>query len=86
MTISVQIISPDNFLVCAQLEGAATLEQMKRTVEDLVGYLYRECSFPTGCFLMTGTGTVPPNDFTLESGDSVRVSIDGIGTLENTVA
>lgn len=80
-SVALEIVRGDE----TAFEGAATLEQMKRTVEDLVEYLYRECSFPTGCFLMTGTGTVPPNDFTLKSGDSVRVSIDGIGTLENTV-
>ena len=59
---------------------------MKRTPEELVGYLFRETSFPTGVFLMTGTGIVPGQDFTLQSGDEVSITIDGIGTLTNPVA
>ena len=62
------------------------ISQMKRQHTELVSFLYRECSFPFGCFLMTGTGIVPPDDFTLQSGDEIRISIDGIGTLENVVA
>ena len=49
-------------------------------------YLFRDNSFPAGCFLLTGTGIVPPSDFTLSSGDEIRIAIDGIGTLENAVA
>jgi 2-dehydro-3-deoxy-D-arabinonate dehydratase len=67
-------------------EGTVTLGQMKRTPEELVSYVYRECSFPNGCLIMTGTGIVPPNDFTLQSGDEIRIRIDGIGELINTVA
>ena len=59
---------------------------MKRTPDELVGYLFRETSFPTGVFLMTGTGIVPGQDFTLQSGDEVSITIDGIGTLTNPVA
>jgi 2-dehydro-3-deoxy-D-arabinonate dehydratase len=66
--------------------GETSLEQMKRTPEELVGYLFRETSFPTGVFLMTGTGIVPGQDFTLQSGDEVSITIDGIGTLTNPVA
>jgi 2-dehydro-3-deoxy-D-arabinonate dehydratase len=62
------------------------LKNMKRKPEELVSYLYRECSFPYGCLLMTGTGIVPPSDFTLQSGDQVVIAIDGIGTLVNEVA
>jgi 2-dehydro-3-deoxy-D-arabinonate dehydratase len=62
------------------------ISQMKRTHTDLVSYLYKECSFPNGCFLMTGTGIVPPNSFTLQSGDSIIITIEHIGTLKNTVA
>jgi 2-dehydro-3-deoxy-D-arabinonate dehydratase len=65
--------------------GDTKLSQMKRTFEDLAGYLFRELSFPTGVFLMTGTGVVPGTDFTLQSGDEIRISIDGIGTLANRV-
>ncbi len=61
------------------------LSQMKRRQEELVSYVYKECSFPHGCFIMTGTGIVPPNDFTLQKGDVIKISIDGIGELENTV-
>ncbi|GAB3042735.1 fumarylacetoacetate hydrolase family protein [Spirosoma pulveris] len=62
------------------------INQMKRQHTELVSFLYRECSFSFGCFLMTGTGIVPPDSFTLQSGDEVKITIDGIGTLENVVA
>lgn len=65
--------------------GSTTLEKMKRRPEELVEYLFRETSFPNGCFLMTGTGIVPPDSFTLMPGDLVEVAIDGIGALRNTV-
>ena len=61
------------------------LNQMKRQLEELVHFLTLECSFPNGCFLMTGTGIVPPDDFSLISKDVVNISIEGIGTLSNTV-
>ena len=66
--------------------GSTTLSEIKRDLTSLVEFLYRETSFPQGCVLLTGTGVVPPDDFTLQGGDEVRVSIDGIGTLENTVS
>ena len=59
---------------------------MRRTEEELTEFLFREMSFDNGVFLLTGTGIVPPDDFTLTSGDVVRISIEGIGTLENPVA
>jgi 2-dehydro-3-deoxy-D-arabinonate dehydratase len=59
---------------------------MKRSLPELAGYLYRACIFPTGCFLMTGTGIVPADDFTLQQGDEIIISIDGIGELRNSVA
>ena len=62
-----------------------TLSRMKRSLDELAGFLFLECAFPQGCFLMTGTGMVPPPDFTLRVGDHVRISIDGIGTLANIV-
>ncbi|HLH40604.1 MAG TPA: fumarylacetoacetate hydrolase family protein [Bryobacteraceae bacterium] len=65
--------------------GTTTLASMKRDFKLLVEYLFRENSFPNGCFLMTGTGIVPPDSFTLDHGDEIRISIDGIGTLENAV-
>jgi 2-dehydro-3-deoxy-D-arabinonate dehydratase len=61
------------------------LSQMKRTPATLAEYLFRENTFPNGCFLMTGTGIVPPDDFTLQPGDDIRITIPVIGTLHNTV-
>lgn len=66
-------------------EGKTGISQIKRGFEELVSYLYMETSFTYGCLLMTGTGIVPPNDFTLRSGDEVRITVDEIGTLINTV-
>ena len=66
-------------------EGSTALSQMRRAPEDLVAFLYRETSFPLGCVLLTGTGVVPPDDFTLESRDEVRIEIAGIGALVNCV-
>jgi 2-dehydro-3-deoxy-D-arabinonate dehydratase len=65
--------------------GATTLAELKRAPADLAAYLFRENMFPFGAFLMTGTGIVPPDDFTLAPGDKVRITIDPIGTLENDV-
>jgi 2-dehydro-3-deoxy-D-arabinonate dehydratase len=62
-----------------------SISRMKRSLAELAGYLYRECDFPYGSFLMTGTSLVPPNDFTLQEGDVVSISIDHIGNLVNTV-
>jgi 2-dehydro-3-deoxy-D-arabinonate dehydratase len=67
-------------------QGSVALSQMKRTPEELVSFVFRECSFPYGCLIMTGTGIVPEHDFTLRSGDEIRISIDGIGTLVNEVS
>jgi 2-dehydro-3-deoxy-D-arabinonate dehydratase len=66
-------------------DEGTTLKELKRTPLELVSYLYREASFPHGAFLMTGTGVVPPDSFTLLPGDRVDISIDGIGTLSNVV-
>ena len=66
-------------------EGSIAISQMKRKPEELVSFVYRECSFPYGCLIMTGTGIVPENDFTLKSGDEILISINGIGTLKNEV-
>lgn len=62
------------------------LSQMKRTPEELTSFIFRECSFPFGCMIMTGTGIVPGNDFTLQSGDEIEITIDNIGKLVNVVA
>lgn len=65
--------------------GDTTLDQMKRQPEELVAYLYCDQTFSAGCFLFTGTGIVPPDSFTLKTGDNIRITIDGIGTLPNPV-
>ena len=65
--------------------GSTHLTQLKRSPESLVEYLFRDNAFPNGCVLLTGTGIVPPDDFTLQSGDGIRITIDCIGTLTNVV-
>jgi 2-dehydro-3-deoxy-D-arabinonate dehydratase len=65
--------------------GEITLQSMKRKEEELASYLYKECSFPQGSILLTGTGIVPGNDFTLLSGDKISITIEHIGTLVNIV-
>ena len=67
-------------------EGTTTLGAMKRRPEELVDYLFRETTFPMGCVLLTGTGVVPPDDFTLAPGDTITITIPPIGTLVNRVA
>lgn len=66
-------------------KGEITIDQIKRDFTELVSYLYRECTFPNGSLLMTGTGIVPSKDFTLHSGDEIRITVACIGTLTNTV-
>ena len=66
--------------------GAIAISQIKRTLPSLAEFLYRETSFPDGALLLTGTGVVPGDSFTLQSGDRVTITIEAIGTLVNTVA
>jgi len=66
--------------------GETRAGQIKRRFAELVGYLFRSQVFPHGAVLLTGAGIVPDDSFTLEAGDSVRITISGIGTLENPVA
>jgi len=66
--------------------GSTTLAELKREPKELAKFLFRDNTFPQGAFLMTGTGIVPGNDFTLAHGDAIRIGIEGIGTLENHVA
>jgi 2-dehydro-3-deoxy-D-arabinonate dehydratase len=65
---------------------SVSINRMKRSHTGLVEYLFRECNFPFGVFLMTGTCLVPSNDFTLQPGDRVAISIEGIGLLDNNIA
>ena len=66
--------------------GSIAISQIKRAFDELVSFVFRECSFPHGGLIMTGTGIVPESDFTLKSGDQIKISIDKIGTLVNDVA
>jgi 2-dehydro-3-deoxy-D-arabinonate dehydratase len=66
--------------------GTTSTARMRRSPDELAGYLFAECAFPDGALLMTGTGIVPPDDFTLKSGDRVRIEIEHVGILENDVA
>ena len=81
MKISVQIIRGGDEVFA----GDTDLGQIKRGFDELAEFLFRENEFPLGAYLMTGTGVVPGNDFSLVSGDVVNISIDGIGTLSNEV-
>jgi len=65
--------------------GSTTVGEIKRPLADLVAYLFREAAFPAGCLLMTGTGVVPPDDFSLQRGDEARITIEPIGTLSNSM-
>lgn len=66
-------------------KGETNVGQMKRSFSDLVSYLFRSQEFPNGAVLLTGTGVVPPDTFTLREGDWVTIEIEGIGTLTNPV-
>lgn len=79
--IKLQIVRAGNMV----FEQATKLSQMKRELPELVEYLTYECTFKYGTFLMTGTGIVPPDDFTLAKNDVINISIDSIGTLRNFV-
>jgi 2-dehydro-3-deoxy-D-arabinonate dehydratase len=65
--------------------GSARVDQLRRQPEELVQWLFREASFPLGCFLLTGTGIVPPDRFSLQPGDRMEITIEPIGTLVNFV-
>jgi len=69
-----------------EFSGSVALTELKREPQALVDWLFRDNVFPNGCFLMTGTGIVPPSSFTLQSGDRIRITIEPIGVLENVVA
>ena len=65
--------------------ASIAISQIKRSFEELVSFVYRECTFPHGCLIMTGTGIVPEHDFTLKRGDEIKITIDEIGMLVNEV-
>lgn len=80
-TIMLQIIRSHRII----FEGQTTVNQIKRGFEELVGYLCRSQTLLHGAVLLTGTGIVPGDDFTLRPDDRVRIEVNGIGVLENTV-
>jgi 2-dehydro-3-deoxy-D-arabinonate dehydratase len=67
-----------------RFEGQTDVNQIKRGFDKLVGYLYRSQTFPHGAVLLTGTGVVPGDDFTLQPDDKIRIKVGSIGVLENT--
>jgi 2-dehydro-3-deoxy-D-arabinonate dehydratase len=79
--ITIEILRNDQRV----FSGEISINRMKRKHTELVEYLFREMTFPNGTYLMTGTGIVPPDSFTLDVNDEVRISIEGIGTLVNRV-
>jgi 2-dehydro-3-deoxy-D-arabinonate dehydratase len=79
--IGLQIIRKNQVVV----EGSVNTRQLKRKLEELVSFLIRDNDIYDGTILLTGTGIVPPNDFTLASGDRVDISIAGIGMLSNPI-
>jgi 2-dehydro-3-deoxy-D-arabinonate dehydratase len=80
--ISLEILRGTNL----EFSASVTLADMKRDPATLIEYLFRDNSFPHGCFLLTGTGIVPPDSFALRSKDEIRITIPPIGTLINEVA
>jgi len=81
-TISLRVVRG----AATAFEGSTSLAHMRRPLEELVGYLFRETSFPAGCVLLTGTGIVPPDGFALRPGDEIEIEVPAIGTLRNRVA
>jgi 2-dehydro-3-deoxy-D-arabinonate dehydratase len=67
-------------------KGETSVGQIKRSFDELAGFLCRSQKFPHGAVLLTGTGVVPADDFTLQAGDNVQIDISGVGTLSNDVA
>ncbi|MFF5380308.1 fumarylacetoacetate hydrolase family protein [Pedobacter suwonensis] len=80
--ISIEITRADAVVFQEEI----SINQMKRKHKELVDYLFLELDFPHGTYLMTGTGIIPADDFTLQSGDTVKISISEIGSLINVVA
>jgi 2-dehydro-3-deoxy-D-arabinonate dehydratase len=80
-TIRIQIQRAD----AEVFHGEVSAGQLKRPFEEMAGYLFRSQNFPHGAVLLTGTGVVPPDSFTLQPGDAIRIGISGVGVLENAV-
>jgi len=82
-SLTIQIVIKRDEGVC--FEGTTGIARMKRGFEELISFLFREQEFPEGVILLTGTGIVPPDDFTLHHGDVVEMTVPEIGTLRNPV-
>ena len=82
-SLAIRLVIRRNGAAC--FEGSTSIAQMKRSFDDLISYLYREQDFPDGTILLTGTGVIPPDDFTLRQGDVVEITVPEIGTLRNYV-
>jgi 2-dehydro-3-deoxy-D-arabinonate dehydratase len=80
-TIGVEISRQEE----AVFNGETSIDNIKRSFSELLDYLGRSQSFPHGAMLLTGTGVVPDDEFTLEANDKVSITISGIGTLNNPV-
>jgi 2-dehydro-3-deoxy-D-arabinonate dehydratase len=80
-TIEIQISRQDQTV----FRGDTSVSRIKRTFGELAEYLFRSQTFPNGAILLTGTGVVPSDDFTLQAGDVIRIDVSGIGSLENSV-
>jgi 2-dehydro-3-deoxy-D-arabinonate dehydratase len=80
-TIEIQISRQDKTV----FRGDTSVSRIKRTFGELAEYLFRSQTFPNGAILLTGTGVVPADDFTLQAGDMIRIDVSGIGSLENSV-
>ena len=81
-------MSPGTIMIVREgnlvFKGNTSTGQMNRSLEELVSFLTRETTYPAGVFLMTGSGIIPPEDFSMQAGDVVRIDIDSL-VLENTV-
>ena len=82
-SLEIRLVIRRGSAVC--FEGSTRIAQMKRSFDELISYLFREQEFPDGVILLTGTGIVPPDEFTLQNGDVVEMTVPEIGTLRNYV-
>ncbi len=93
VTLSAALPKPEELAILLEIEragrvvfeGRTSTARMARSYRELIDWLGRDNVFPDGVVLLTGTGVVPPDDFSLAHGDVVRITIEGIGTLENPV-
>jgi 2-dehydro-3-deoxy-D-arabinonate dehydratase len=92
IVVSADPVSPDTRIALeirrgarTEFTGSTSVSEMKRELRTLVDYLYRETSFPSGCLLLSGTGVIPPDSFTLQRGDEILITVGESGTLHNIV-